>query len=153
MNNTNTATKLEEKRKGDLLKDELKKEIEDLTKELEEGSDKGDVQLTHFKLESKVIIATEYIDHDMFWIKDTIKADMKLPIFADSSEEEIETAMCGRVADKYLDEMIQDSISKNKKEREELIKSVQPLPAKDKVQWVWQNLKINISTYDVNSID
>ncbi len=110
-------------------------------------------ELSPFKLEDKVIIITEYFDHDMFWIKGTLKADMKLDISADSSEEEIESAMCGRVADRYLDEMIQDSINKNKKEREELLKSIQPLPAKDKVQWLWQNAKINISTYKVNNID
>ena len=131
----------------DLLKEEIKKEIEKLT------GDKEELQLSSFKLEDKVIIVTEYFDHDMFWIKGTIKADMKLDISADSSEEEIESAMCGRVADKYLDEMIQDSINKNKKEREELLKSIQPLPVKDKVQWLWQNMKINISAYNVNNID
>ena len=131
----------------DLLKEEIKKEIEKLT------GDKEELQLSSFKLEDKVIIVTEYFDHDMFWIKGTVKADMKLDISADSSEEEIESAMCGRVADKYLDEMIQDSINKNKKEREELLKSIQPLPVKDKVQWLWQNMKINISAYNVNNID
>ncbi len=115
--------------------------------------DKEELQLSSFKLEDKVIIVTEYFDHDMFWIKGTVKADMKLDISADSSEEEIESAMCGRVADKYLDEMIQDSINKNKKEREELLKSIQPLPVKDKVQWLWQNMKINISAYNVTNID
>lgn len=136
----------------DLLKEKLKKEIEDLTNEL---GDSDKEELPPFKLEDKVIIITEYFDHDMFWIKGTLKADMKLDISADSysSEEEIESAMCGRVADRYLDEMIQDSINKNKKEREELLKSIQPLPAKDKVQWLWQNAKINISTYKVNNID
>jgi hypothetical protein len=130
----------------DLLKQEIKKEIEDLTNEIEGGvSDKEELQLPSFKLEDKVIVVTEYIDHDMFWIKDVLKTDMKLNISADSSEEEIETAMCGRVVDMYLDEMIQDAINKNTKEREELLKSVQPLPAKEKIQWLWQKMKINIA--------
>jgi len=131
----------------DLLKQEIKKEIEDLlTNEIEGAvSDKEELQLPSFKLEDKVIVVTEYIDHDMFWIKDVIKPDMKLNISVDSSEEEIETAMCGRVVDMYLDEMIQDAINKNTKEREELLKSVQPLPVKDKVQWLWQKMKINIA--------
>ena len=130
----------------DLLKIELKREIEDLTNEIEGGADKEELQLSSFKLEDKVIVVTEYIDHDMFWIKDILKADMKLNISADSSnEEEIETAMRVRVADMYLDEMIQDAISKNNKEREELLKAIQPLPADDKVQWLWQKMKINIA--------
>lgn len=138
----------------DLLKEEIKKEIEDLNEvEGEGGIDKKGLQLSSFKMEDKVIVVNEYFDHDQFWIKDIIKPDMKLDISADSSEEEIESAMCGRVADKYLDEMIQDSIHKNKKEREELLKSIQPLPVKDKVQWLWQNMKINISAYNVNNID
>jgi len=138
----------------DLLKIELKREIEDLRNKVEGGaSDKEGLQLSSFKMEDKVIVVNEYFDHDQFWIKDIVKPDMKLDISADSSEEEIETAMCGRVADKYLDEMIQDSISKNNKEREELLKSVQPLPAKEKIQWLWQKMKINISMYKVNNID
>lgn len=135
----------------DLLKIELKREIEDLTNKIGGGvSDKEGLQLPSFKLEDKVIVVTEYFDHDMFWIKDVLKTDMKLDISADSSEEEIETAMCGRVADMYLDEMIQDAISKNNKEREELLKSVQPLPADDKVQWLWQKMKINIAITKVD---
>ncbi len=55
------------------------------------------LQLPSFKLEDKVIVVTEYIDHDMFWIKGTIKADMKLDISTDSSKEGIETAMRSRV--------------------------------------------------------
>lgn len=135
----------------DLLKIELKREIEDLRNKVEgAASDKEGLQLPSFKLEDKVIVVTEYFDHDMFWIKDILKADMKLGISVDSSKEEIEAAMCGRVADKYLDEMIQDAISKNNKEREELLKSVQPLPVKDKVQWLWQKMKINIAITKVD---
>ena len=114
------------------------------------ASDKEGLQLSSFKLEDKVIVVTEYFDHDMFWIKDVLKADMKLGISVDSSKEEIEATMCGRVADMYLDEMMQDAISKNNKEREELLKSVQPLPVKDKVQWLWQKMKINIAITKVD---
>jgi hypothetical protein len=79
----------------DLLKEEIKKQIEDLTNELEGegGIDKKGLQLSSFNLENKVIVVNEYFDHDMFQIKDIIKPDMKLDISADSSEEEIETAM------------------------------------------------------------
>jgi len=132
----------------DLLKEEIKKEIEDLTNEL--GDE--ELQLSSFKIDDKVIVVTDYIDHDMFWIVSLIKADMELNISADSSKEEIETAMCGRVADKYLDQMIEDAISKNKKDREEVLRPAQSLPAKEKVQWLYQNIKINISMMNIDSI-
>jgi hypothetical protein len=62
-------------------------------------------------LENKVIVVNEYFDHDMFQIKDIIKPDMKLDISADSSEEEVETAMLGRVSDMYLEEILEKSKS------------------------------------------
>lgn len=137
----------------DLLKIELKREIEDLTNKVEgAASDKEESQLSSFKLEDKVIVVTDYIDHDMFWIVELIKADMELNIPTDSSKEDIETAMCGRVADKYLNQMIEDAISKNKKDREEVLRPAQSLPAKEKVQWLYQNVKISISMMDIDSI-
>ena len=133
----------------DLLKEEIKKEIQKLTEEVD-GS--GKLQLSSFKIEDRIIVVTDYIDHDMFWIVELIKADMELNIAADSSKEEIETAMCGRVADKYLNQMIEDAISKNKKDREETLRPAQSLPAKEKVQWLYQNFKINISMMDIESM-
>lgn len=133
----------------DLLKEEIKKEIQKLTEEVD-GS--GKLQLSSFKIEDRIIVVTDYIDHDMYWIVELIKADMELNIPADSSKEEIETAMCSRVADKYLNQMIEDAISKNKKDREEVLRPAQSLPAKEKVQWLYQNVKISISMMDIDSI-
>lgn len=131
----------------DLLKEEIKKEIEKLTE-----SSGEETKFIPFKIEDRMIVVTDYIDHDMFWIVSLIKADMELNIPADSSKEEIETAMCGRVADKYLDQMIEDAISKNKKDREEVLRPAQSLHAKEKVQWLYQNVKINISMMDIDSM-
>jgi hypothetical protein len=136
----------------DLLKEEIKKEIEKLTASASLDKKEELPLPSSFKIEDRIIVVTDYIDHDMFWIVSLIKADMELNISADSSKEEIETAMCGRVADKYLDQMIEDAISKNKKDREEVLRPAQSLPAKEKVQWLYQNVKISISMMDIDSI-